>query len=242
MFKKFMLSIILGLLLMVPVGTVQSATYSDFTSGDNMLTRSALAPIHNYLPFIHYRTFDFSSGSLNDGSGVTNGDVVRLFNVDKDTIIEEFGIRITTASLQGQSATGQSGTSAEVGDGSDIDGFVGNNIEANRIPFIDLSNIRSSVSKWNLNPFPIMDGVIDGGATTFTLSGVSISGVSSDPYMITLDSNCGPFFSSGASPYLSPDTIDMTVYVDKAFSPGATWSGVTPIFEAYIKGFKRVSD
>ena len=192
-----------------------AATYSDFTSGDLTLSKSGLEPVHNYVSFIQYRQFDFSHANLHDGSGVTNGDVIRLFNITENTYIEEFGIRVTTAAIK-------SGTSAEIGDGADIDGFVGNGYTG-VIPFVDLSTVSSGASRWQAMR-----------QSTYVVSGVSVNSNG------TYASNLGPYFNGGVSPYIGPDTIDMTVYVDKAFSPGAGWSGVTPTFEAYIKGFKRV--
>lgn len=222
-----------------------AATYTDFVSGDLTLSRSGIDPQPNWVPFIQYREFDFGHANINDGSGVTNGDIVRLFNVTADTYVEEIGYRVTRASLK-------SGTSAEIGDGNDADGYVGNDITTNRVPFVDLSNTSAGISKFNVSG-TFLDGQNDGGATTFTLSGVSISLLSpvngagvtvfGGLYMA---SNNGPYFTdnSGASFYGSNDTIDMTVYVDKSFDPTSTsitsGSGVTPRFEAYIKGFKRV--
>lgn len=221
----------------VSFGPVQAATFTDFTSGNMTLSQPALTPVHTYVPFMHYRKFDLGHASFNEGTGVTNGGIVELFNVAPNTFIEEFGIRITRASIY-------SGVSAEVGDGTDIDGFVGNTFAANGVPFVDLSTVVSEITKWNLSPFPIFQGIDDGGSTTFVLSGVSISvihqsasGVS--PLQgITLNSNHGPFFSSGASPYITKDTIDMTIYTGS--NAHSTRSGTTPVFEAYIRGYRRV--
>lgn len=220
--KRFL---IIMSILAVLCGTVWAATYNDFTSGDLTLSRSAIEPVKDYIPFIQYRQFNFGHANLNSGSGVTNGDVVTLFNVLQDTIIEEFGYRVTTAALR-------SGVSAELGDGNDIDGFVGNDYTDKGIPFIDLSTTSTGVSH-----FGTFAGPNYSGSTQFMVGGVSIYvGGTSTP--MEVNSNNGPYFTSGASFYLSDDTIDMTVYVPK---DGTTlYSGTTPIFEAYIKGFKRL--
>ena len=225
-------NLLIAAALFLSLGTaVQAATYTDFTSGDIMLTQPALSPIYDYVPFMHYREFDFSSAGINEGTGVTNGDVVQLFNVLANTIITEFGIRPTTASLK-------SGTTAEVGDGDDPDGYVGHaNISG--LPYIKLDGTQSGVSVWR------HIGLIQSGASEFMMSGVSVvqsnvgDGITS--MTNTLTTNHGPYFTSGYGQklYTSADTIDMTFYVDKAFAPG-TSTGVTPVFEAYIKGFKRV--
>ena len=233
--KIFNLLIAAALFLSLSM-TVQAATYTDFTSGDINLSQPALSPVWEYVPFIHYRQFDLGSPSLNDGTGVTNGDVVRLFNIGANTFIEEFGIRVTTAALI-------SGVSAEVGDGADIDGYVGNNEvrHAASAPWIDLSALSTGgVSAWRLV------GPVTSGASFFAMAGVSVyvtnTGAGAEAITLTATTNMGPYFTnvSGASPYLGEgDTIDMTIYVDKAFAPG-TSTGVTPVFEAYVRGFKRV--
>jgi len=230
------LFIMIGILAVLFFGfNAGAATYSDFTSGDLTLSRSGLEPVHNYTPFIQYRQFDFGHANLNDGSGVTNGSVVRLFNVTENTFIEEIGIRVTTAALY-------SGVSAEVGDGTDIDGFVGNSLTSKGIAFIDLSTDSSGISRWGAW------GISTTGSTDFQLSGVSVtiglsppSGTGTSAYISssTVASNAGPFFTSGISPYIGSDTIDMTVYTGSNTTAGSA-SGTTPVFEMYIRGFKRV--
>ena len=234
--KKYFITLALVLSLFLGIG-VQAATYTDFTSGDIMLSQPALSPVYDYVPFIHYRQFDLGDPSINEGTGVTNGDVVELFNVDPNTFIEEFGIRVTTAALI-------SGTSAEVGDGADIDGYVGHNEvrDADTIPWIDLSSISSGVSAWRLA------GPVSSGASHFAIAGVShymtsAAGIGVSALTFTSTTNLGPYFTdaSGASPYIEEgDTIDMTVYVDLDAMVTASTTGVTPVFEAYIRGFKRV--
>ncbi len=234
--KKYFITFALVLSLFLGIG-VQAATYTDFTSGDIMLSQPALSPVYDYVPFIHYRQFDLGDPSINEGSGVTNGDIVELFNVDPNTFIEEFGIRVTTAALI-------SGTSAEVGDGADIDGYVGHNEtrDANSAPWINLSKVNSGVSVWKLI------GPLTSGASYFAIAGVSFyqsasGGIGVSDLTFNATTNAGPYFTdiSGASPYMEEgDTIDMTVYADLDAMVTASTTGVTPVFEAYIRGFKRV--
>lgn len=235
--KRFTLCFAALALIVVGGGMAISATFTDFTSGDIKLSKSALEPAHNYVAFVNYRKFDFGDANLNGGSGVTNGDVIQLFNVPENTYIEEIGYRVTTAALQ-------SGTSAEVGDGADIDGFVGNDYTSKGVAFFDLSKTSNGVSRWALT------GIYTTGATDSQISGVSMTvglspptgaGTSAFISSITYASNHGPYFTSGISPYIGKDTIDMTIYVDKSFNPGTGKRGVTPVFETYIKGFKRVA-
>jgi len=215
--KLFMIFILAALFMGFNAG---AATLSDFTSGDMELSRSGLEPVHNYTPFIQYRQFDFGNASLQDGSGVTNNDVVRLFNVTENTIIVEIGVRVTTAALY-------SGCSAEIGDGTNIDGFVGNDYTAWGVPYIDLSTVSSGISRWQLlGPNLLPSGVTVADHTT-NLMGALVA-------------NQGPFFYSGGSPYIGADTIDMTVYTNSTVYDTGNASGVTPVIEVYIKGFKRV--
>lgn len=225
---------IFAVLLLVGIsGTAMAATYNDFVSDDKILAKSALEPVHDYVAFINYRQFNFGHANINGASGVTNGDVIRLFNVPPNTFIEEFGYRVTTAAVI-------TGTSAIVGDGANTSGFVANTYTTNGVPFVDLSSAKNGVSRWNVY------GPSTNGTTDFVLSGVSttisIGGGTGGAaiYGVAMASNAGTYFTSGISPYIGGDTIDMTVYVDKAFNPGTGKAGVTPVFEAYIKGFKRV--
>jgi hypothetical protein len=235
------LTLIIAALALVVIGggMAISATYSDFTSGDVTLSRSAIEPVHDYLPFIQYRKFDFGATGLNGGSGVTNGDVVKLFNVAANTYIEEFGYRVTTAAVK-------SGTSAEVGDTKDPDGYIGNDYDMSKhgIPFLDLSSTMTGVSFWNWIGTNFLK--TGSGSSYFFLGGVSYviteSAGTAGLQTIVPYSNHGPYFTSnsGLSPYIGGDTINMTVYVDKTHAPGSGKNGVTPVFEAYIKGFRRV--
>lgn len=214
-------------------GFVGAATFSDFTSGDLKLSRSAIDPSPDYVPFIQYRKFDFNDSAFGSGSGVTGTDVGRLFNVGKDTFITEFGF-MNLRPLH-------TGTSATVGDGNDTSGYVastyshyntaaGNEISKG-VPFIDFTTVGTGVSVWRYM------GPMSGGAGYVITNGVSqyYSG-SSGSTAWTVAHNYGTYFTqSGISCYGSADTIDMTFLTDKACG-----SRVTPYFEAYIKGFKRV--
>ena len=240
MFKKL---IAICAFLVALSGMAWGATYSDFVQSDTTIGKSGLEPIHNYVAFYHYRVFDFGDSAFNSGTGVSNADVVRLFNVEPNTIIEEMGYRVTTAAVI-------SGTSAEIGDGKDIDGFVGHDYAAYGMPFFDLSTANSGITWWGVRRFPISAngwtaGGTDGGISSFMVSGVSI-GVDLGPSgsstfeAVHVSSNEGPYFSSGASPYIDSDTLDMTLYTNKDYVLTSGYTGVTPVFEFYIKGFKRV--
>jgi hypothetical protein len=232
------LTLIIAALALIAVGggMAISATYTDFTSGDIKLSKSGIEPTANWMPFVDYRKFDLGDANINAGSGVTHGDVVRLFNVEENTYIEEFGFRCTTAAVK-------SGTSAEVGDGADIDGYVGNTYSkytvapTYHIPGIDFDAAGTGVSRW------AYIGELTAGAGFINMSGISFyyTGLTGTTAWGAA-SNHGAYFTSqsGISPYIGKDTIDMTFYVDKSFAPGAGKAGVTPVFEAYIKGFKRV--
>jgi hypothetical protein len=226
--KRVILLIAVLALVVVGGGMALSATYSDFTSGNKAIAKSGIEPVHNYLPFIDYRKFDFGSAALNGGSGVTNGDVIKLFNVPANTYIDGFGIRVTTAAVA-------SGTSCEVGDGADTDGYV-DNANLNGVGFINLSEAQTGVSMWNYIGINSSSAV-----SSFIIGGVKAVG-SAYTGSYTLTTNHGAYFTalSGLSPYIGPDTIDMVIHVDNQFAPGTGKSGVTPVFEAYIKGFKRV--
>jgi len=227
MFWKKVSSLIAGgVLIFALAGTGIAATYSDFT-GDNLtLSRPGLSPVHDYTPFIQYRTFNLGSTALNSGSGVTHGDVVRLFNVLANTYIEQIGIRITTA------ASYTSSVSAEVGDGADIDGYIGHANYSGGDNFINFGAVSSGISVWGYI------GETFAGTSAFMLSGVSLQ---DNDGTQALSTNLGAYFTgSGLSPYIGPDTIDMTVYNGSvATTQGA---GVTVVFEAFIKGFKRLTN
>lgn len=222
--KRVILLIAVLALVVVGGGMAISATYSEYTSGSKALSKSAVEPVHNYLPFIDYRKFDLSSVAIHGGSGVTNGDVIKLFNIAPNTYITGIYFR----NMRGLHA----GTSAEVGDTSDADGYIGN--DYTDLPFIDLDNAASAgVSVWqNVGPF-------HSGVSNVQFSGVSlyVPGPFSTSSYLSLRSNHGPLFKTGISPYVGGDTINMTIYVDKVMTP---LTGVTPYFEMAIEGFKRV--
>jgi len=194
-------------------GQGKAATLSDFVTGDHILSQSGYDPgTQARVPFYQARKFDFGAATLKGGSGVSNNDVVRLFTIPKDTIIMEIGIIVDTAAVN-------SGVSGEVGDGADIDGYVGNDNTAAGVPFIDLSTATSGASVWQ---YTGLKGLVSGAS----------------PAAGTFTHNMGPYFSTkGASPYqTNSDTIDMTVYtpVEAAKTP---WSGATPVFRMWVKGF-----
>jgi hypothetical protein len=238
--KRFAM-IFLVLLVCGMGGPVTAATYSDFVTGDLKLSKSALEPTSNWMPFVDYRKFDLSDQNINGGSGVTTGDVVRLFNVSSNTYIEEFGFRCTTAAVK-------SGTSAAIGDGATAAGFVATTYS----PYASAATARynssyvnfdaassSGVSVWRfIGPLHAAGP----GSFSVMLSGVSMNQSNSGASPWVVNANHGTYFTgqSGISPYINADTIDATFYVDKSFNPGTGKAGVTPVFEAYIKGFKRV--
>jgi len=215
--KKFYtvtLSILLAICLVSPV---LSATYDDYVSegGNSKLSQSAYDPGPNArVLFIEARAFDFSSTSFNSGSGVTHNDVVKLLDIPKDTYIVGIGFRNLRAC--------QSGTSAEMGDGADIDGYIGNT-NTSEVQYLDFSAVMSGMSIWQA-------GDLQGGF----ISGVSMSGGYGSEYT----SNHGAYFTGGGgvSCYQSPDTLDMTFYVGNGLEAS---SGVTPHFELMVWGFKR---
>ena len=253
MFKKLISILIFALLVS---GTAWGATYTDFTSGDNTLSRSAVNPEHDYVNFIHYREFDLGASGLNEGSGVTRGDVIRLFEVEANTIITEIGLRVTTAAVY-------NGVYADLGDGNDPNGYVNSHTGQTvyGIPYVDLSHTYSGITRFSAEGYPFTSAYHIGdagatgdntGASTFVVSGVSVTfnmnsvagadisaGVSTIGY-VEMQTNLGPYFSSGITPYLDGDTIDLTIYTDTADVLPIGSTGVTPVFEAYIKGFKRV--
>lgn len=96
-----------------------AATFNDYVTagGNSKLSQSAFDPGPNsrYV-FIQARRFDLSSLDFNEGSGVTNGTVLQLFDIPPNTYITEFGFRCTRCAM--------SGTSAIVGDEVDVDGYV----------------------------------------------------------------------------------------------------------------------
>lgn len=141
-------------------------------------------------------------------SGVTNGDVIQLVNVPINTIVRSIMIRPTRAAIK-------SGTSAVVGDGTDADGFITN------------SNLVLNYLK--------LDVASGGGASVWQISSPNqmVNGVSPFGLTTTTTSNAGAFFTSGGSPYVGRDTIDMTVYVDKTAT-----AGVTPQFQWMIECVK----
>lgn len=157
-------------------------------------------------------------------SGVTNGDIINLTYLPANTLVKSIGIMVTRAAIK-------SGTSAEVGDGADADGYIGNDYTSYSIPYVDLANATSGISIWAYK------GPITGGAGFIIESGVShwineTKGTST--WAVT--HNYGPYFTnaSGISPYISAKShIDMTVYVDKTAS-----AGVTPAFKYLIECVK----
>jgi hypothetical protein len=218
------LTLLFAAIALVAVGGSMaiSATYSDYVTNNKTLAKAAVEPVHNYTPFIDYRKFDMSSTAINAGGGVTSGDVIKLFNVAPNTYSTGIYFRNMRAL--------HAGTSAEIGDTADADGYIGN--DYTYVPYIDLDNAASTgVSIWrNVGPY-------HSGVSNLQFSGVSLyfSGPTQAP--LYLRSNHGPYFTSGISPYIGKDTINMTIYVDKAVTPV---TGVTPYFEMAIEGFKRV--
>lgn len=194
---------------------VQAATYNDYVSGgtNQALGQSAYDPgTGSRLMFFQARTFDLNSSKFS-ASGVTQNDVLPLFDVPKNTYILGFGFR----NLRGLGSV--SGVSAEVGDGADIDGYVGNDYTSNGVPFIDLTAANSGASVWQF---------------TGPLGLASGASVASSDTNITFVGNQGVYFKTGLSPYVGPDTIDMKFYVNKQ---KVAVTGATPYFEAWVWGF-----
>jgi hypothetical protein len=235
MHKRLLTTLVLALVLVGFVaGTAMAATISDFTSGNKSLSKAGIEPTQNWIPFVQYRKFDLNSSALST-SGVTNADVIRLFNVTKNTFITEIGFMNLRAL--------HTGTSAVIGDGNSASGYITNDYSSYvspklgiGVPFLDLTTVGSGLSVWQYM------GQINSGSGYFARSGISmyVAGGTGTAGATTWAQahNYGTYFTrSGITCYADNDTIDMTIYVDK--SVGLT-SRVTPYFEAYIKGFKRV--
>lgn len=193
-----------------------ATTYNDFISGDATLSKAAYDPGPNSkIFFMESRKFDFSSSNLNAGNGVTLDDKVNLFTVPKGTYLMGFGIRVLTATVN-------SGTSCTIGDSGGATTLVGNTSTGGyQYIRLDKTNV-SGASIWQCG--------LMGTAGQLTLSGVSLATGSG----VLNAGNMGAAFSSGVSCYDSKDTIYMTVKNDKLMTNGAT-----PIFEAFIWGFKK---
>lgn len=223
--KRFILfmSVLVALAGIVFCGTVGAATYSDYVTGNITLTQPAIEPVTEYVPFIQYRKFDFSNAAIHGGSGVTNGDVVKLFNIPRDSFIEEIGFMNLRAL--------HSGTSATIGDAVDADGYIANSYYSS-MEFLDLSKIQTGVTRWkNIGP-------TFSGTSYWYTQGVSVYQAGTNT--LTTQTNHGAYFIRGVSPYAGPGgTINMTFYVNTNLA--LVTVGVTPYFEAYIKGFKRVT-
>ena len=132
MIKKTLLFIAIFALLFS--GGVFAATYDDYVeAGANPThSKSAFDPgPQSRLMFFQARAFDFSSSALNGGSGVTDDDVIQLFDIPPNTYIMGFGFRITRAACM-------TGTSCTIGDGVDPDGIV--EIDAGILTSTTLSN------------------------------------------------------------------------------------------------------
>lgn len=211
--KKFFLLIVTFIWALS--GVAWATTYSDFVSGNISVSMPAHTPTDEYVMFMQKRVFDFGDSGFNAGSGVTGGDTVKMFNIPAGTYVMGFGYKVNTASIM-------SGTSALVGDTGVSDYYVKNNYTG-RIPFVDLSKVTTGASIW-----------------TFNLYGSQIqSGVSQNGDNLENFHNYGIAGASGVTCYNYKDTINMTLQVDKAFAPGAGYSGVTPVFEAFIWGFRK---
>ena len=154
-------------------------------------------------------------------SGVTNGDVIQIVRLPINTIVQAIFLRTTRGTIQTDQANScTAGTSGIMGDGNNTRGFI-NNAYTNtmNVPWIDLGKTFSGVSVWRA-----------GHHSSQVISGVSNTGTSGSLAGV---SNYGAYLSGGVSVYKSRDTIDMTVYVDRAAS-----SGVTPKFEYMIECIK----
>lgn len=114
-FKLFS-AVCLAAFLFAPLGF--GATYTDFVTGNAQVSQPAFDPGPNskYV-FIQARRINLGDADFNGGSGVTNGDVVQLLTVPDNTIVREFGVRVTTVALT-------AGASMYVGTGDDTDSFV----------------------------------------------------------------------------------------------------------------------
>jgi len=206
--KKIFIALV-SLVVAVSFATwlAHAATYDDYvsTGANSALSQSAYDPgTGSKVMFLQSRHFDLDAATLNSGSGVTGGDVIQLFEVPPNTYIIGAGVRVTRAS-----GTNTSGTTATIGDGTDPDGYV-------------------KLGNFGVN----FDATNASGASVWTHQGFE-TGVTPSYGDMTTASNTGSFFSGGLSPYIGPDTIDMTIYVDKVH----TASGVTPAFDAWVWGF-----
>ena len=96
------------------------ATYTDFISGNNTLSKSAYDPGKGkHVAFYQNRYIQMNSTAFSGyNSGVTNGDVIRCLEIPPQTIITEVGIYVVTGPV-----ASASGVSATLGDGADPNGY-----------------------------------------------------------------------------------------------------------------------